>query len=271
MLQISTSTLNKLKKEKQRYTNLKFNKYKIVNFQDIIDEGKINKEQLEKIKITSNLKKITILRQLGITMYKYKKLITNEIKQTNVIDIKIRHIVELVKLDFKYIKKYKIGYYSKEMLEDICKKREITLEQFIKYYNRNPKHYKFNKIVINKSEKGFWIGENMKIPDEFLNKYYDNIMSLLRYNSKIYDKNNEWLIYKEDIIQETIIYIYEKCGEIVKKFYFDNKLILRILVAKGKYIMYGIYRKKYMKNNLYYDGYDSKLLDHMFILSDRRY
>lgn len=269
LLQISTSTLNKLKKEKQKYTNLRFDKYKTLSFQAIIKEGIIYKEQFEEIKNSNNLKKCTLLRLLGISTYRYKKSINSENTKMNVIDIKTRHIVELVKMDFKYIKKYKIGYYSKEILEDICQKRSITLEQFIKYYNRNPKHYKFNKIAISKSEKGLWIGEKIRVPDEFLSKYYDKITKLLKYNSQKYEKNNEWMIYREDIIQETILAIYESCGEIVKKFYFDTELILRILASKGKYIMYGIYKEKYNTNNVYYDGYDSKLLDHMSIMRDK--
>ena len=116
-----------------------------------------------------------------------------------IIDVKTQHIVELIKLDFKYIDKYNKDYYSKEKLKEICKRRHINLDQFLKYYNKNPKHYKFNKIAIAKSKKGLWIGE--------------------------------------DIIEETIIKMYEKCGEIIKKFYFDTKLTMNIIIAKGKYIM----------------------------------
>lgn len=56
---------------------------------------------------------------------------------------------------------------------------------------------------------------------------------MLKYNSQKYERNNEWVIYREDIIQETILAIYESCGEIVKKFYFDTGLnILRMEYIK---------------------------------------
>lgn len=32
--------------------------------------------------------------------------------------------------------------------------------------------------------------------------------------------------------------------------------------------MYGIYKEKYSTNNVYYDGYDSELLDHISIMRD---
>ena len=55
----------------------------------------------------------------------------------------------------------------------------------------------------------------------------------MKYNSQKYERNNEWVIYREDIIQETILAIYESCGEIVKKFYFDTGLnILRMEYIK---------------------------------------
>ena len=65
--------------------------------------------------------------------------------------------------------------------------------------------------------------------------------------------------------------MYEKCGEIIKKFYFDTKLTMNIIIAKGKYIMYNLYRKKYKNNNIYYEQHDGKLLDHTPLLSDNRY
>ena len=271
LLQISSSTINKLKKEKQKYTKLKFNKYQTTNFKDIISEGKISKEKFIMLKTEYKLKNYTLMRLLGISEYGYNKVKNGEKNEMSVTDIKIKHTVESVKLDFKYIKKYHQGYYSKEKLKDICKNRKISLDEFIKYYNKNPKHYKLNKLAITKSKKGLWIGENIRIPDEFLNKYYEKITRLLRKVSKLYDQTNGWQIYKEDIIQETILNIYERCGEIVKKFYFDIELTINILIVKGKYIMYNLYKSKYRNNNIYYDGYDSKLLDHTSFLSDNRY
>lgn len=66
----------------------------------------------------------------------------------------------MIKIDLKYKKQ---DYYSKQELENICKERKILLDEFIKYYNTNPKHYKLNKVIIEKSPKGLWIGKSIKI------------------------------------------------------------------------------------------------------------
>ena len=208
---------------------------------------------------------------LGISIYKYNKIKNNELDEIKVTDVKTKHIVKLIKLDFKYINKYKNDYYSKEKLQKICKERNITLEQFLKYYNKNQSHYKFNKIAMEQSENGLWIGENIRISNEFMNENYEKIVRYLRNAANKYHKTNGWQIYKEDIIEETIVSIYENCGEIVKKFYFNLRLTMNIIISKGRYIMYNLYRKKYKNNNIYYEEYETKLLDHTSFLRDNKY
>jgi len=271
LLEIRYNTAYKLKKEKQKYTKLKFNNYEGIKNKKIIAKGKIHTEEFFKLKSKLQLKSYTLIRMLGISTYEYNKAKKGKLEEIKVTDIKTKHIVKLIKLDFKYINKYTKGYYTKEKLQNICRERDISLEQFLKYYNKNQKHYKFNKLAIEQSKKGLWIGEDIRIPDEFIDKNYEKIAKYLRNITNKYSKINEWQIYKEDIIDETSISMYEKCGEIVKKFYFDTKLTMNIIIAKGKYIMYNLYRKKYKKNNIYYEEYDKKLLDHTSFLRDNRY
>lgn len=198
ILEVKYNTAYKLKNGKQKYTKLKFNNHEGIKNRKIIAQGKINK--------------------LGISIYKYNKIKNNELDEIKVTDVKTKHIVKLIKLDFKYINKYKNDYYSKEKLQKICKERNITLEHFLKYYNKNQSHYKFNKIAMEQSEKGLRIGENIRISNEFMNENYEEIARCLRNAANKYNKTNGWQIYKEDIIEETIISIYENCGEIVKNF-----------------------------------------------------
>lgn len=271
LLEINSNTAYKLKNGIQKYKKLKFNNYQGIKNKKIILQGKISKKEFLELKTNLRIKNYTLIRMLGISAYTYKKLEEGKINEMKIIDVKTQHIVELIKLDFKYIDKYNKDYYSKEKLKEICKRRHINLDQFLKYYNKNPKHYKFNKIAIEKSKKGLWIGEDIKISNEFINENYEKISRKLRNITHKYNNINGWRINKEDIIEETIIKMYEKCGEIIKKFYFDTKLTMNIIIAKGKYIMYNLYRKKYKNNNIYYEQYDGKLLDHTSFLSDNRY
>lgn len=271
LLEINANTIYKLKKETQKYTKLKFNSYNVLSCKKIIIQGKISKEEFIALKTKFKVKSYTLIRMLGISKYKYNKVKNGKLNEMKVIDVRAKHIVELIKLDFKYINKYSKSYYPKEILENICKARKISLDEFLRYYNKNPRHYKFNKMAMEQSEKGLWIGENIRMPDEFMNENYEKMVKYLRNIIKKYDKSDGWQIYKEDIVQDAIINIYEKCGEIVKKFYFDTNLIINIIIAKGKYIMFNLYRNKYMNYNVYYEKYDSKLLDHTLLLSDSRY
>lgn len=133
---------------------------------------------------------------LGISIYKYNKMKNDELDEIKVTDVKTKHIVKLIKLDFKYINKYKNDYYSKEKLQKICKERNITLEQFLKYYNKNQSHYKFNKIAMEQSKKGLWIGENIRISNEFMNENYEKIARYLRNAANKYHKTNGKFIKK---------------------------------------------------------------------------
>lgn len=271
LLEINTNTIYKLKKKQQRYTILKFNKYIGINCDKIILNGVIDKKEFIKLREELNMKNYTLVRLLGISRYKYNKLKNNQINKIRVIDVKIKHTVDLMKLDLKYIKSYKKNeYYSKEELENICQKRRITLEQFIKYYNINPKHYKLNKIVIEKSEKGLWIGENIKIPNDFVNQNFYEIQRKLYGVINKYNNIIKWYKYKEELVQDAIGDIFTKCGEIVKKFYFDINLTINILVAKCKYIMFNNYKKMHMSANIYYEDYAISI-DHLNLLKDNRY
>jgi len=86
--------------------------------------------------------------------------------------------------------------------------------------------------------------------------------------SKIVGNNS----YNDDLVQEALIKLWEKCGHIVKKFYFDIKLVFNILMAKSKYIMFNIYRKEFKEQtNIHYDGFEEGLVDRSDILRDERY
>ena len=57
-------------------------------------------------------------------------------------------------------------------------------------------------------------------------------------------------------------------GLIVKKFYFDLKIIYNILMVKAKYAMLTYYYKNNKNQYVYYDKYEGNYIDHLSILKD---
>lgn len=191
-----------------------------------------------------------------------------ENRTVKVKDIKIKHTVDLIKVDLKYQFK---EYCTPEEIKEICKSRKITIDDFAKYYNRNPKHYKFNLILINNSKKGFWIGSDTKIPSDFTDtnqlKLDSGLKKVANKVSFIVGSQN----FKEDLVNDAYCELVEKCGIIVRNFSFNSKILFNILMSKAKYMMINIYRKKYKQNEISYDNFEDSNIDCLDFLKDERY
>lgn len=272
MLQISYNTMYSLRKEKQRYTKIKFNKYNGLQNKETIENEKIDYENFINLQNENNLKPYTLIRILGISRYKYQKLKQGKITQVKIKDMRIKHIVDLIKIDLEYIEKYEDGYCPISDLKKLCKQRKITLNQFLKYYSNNPKHYKINRIIVKKSAMGFYIGGECKMSKKF---FKDNEEKMMKRLQRVANKVSHIVgnkNYNDDLVQDAVVQLLEKCGNIVKKFYFDVKLLFNILMVKAKYIMLNIYRKEYREQrNVHIDGFEDGLIDHSDILRDDRY
>lgn len=165
---------------------------------------------------------------------------------------KIKRIVDLLKIDLKYLNGGGNRYYTKTELSKYCEEREITLHQFIEYLNSNHKHYQFNLKTLDGIGK-LWIGRKTKISTAFKKKYYNQLLNLcnkLSYKICNAIKQNQYYDEFVDVAMDKIILEY---GIIVKNFYYDSKLLFNILSVKAKYAMKNLYRKmvKNIKNNSY--------------------
>lgn len=272
MLEISDCTMSKLRHGRQISTRLKFNKYNGINNKKLIQQKKLNYEKFNILKNKLNVKTYSLLKMLGITVYRYKKMKNDAKYEVIIKDIYIQHRVNLIKIDLKYQTKNS-QYYSIRRMKNICKKRGINIYQFAEYYNNNPKHYKFNLMIIEKSSKGFWISLDNKIPNEFINKHYNELINRLTKISTNLFSSTEGNIYSEDLVQETINQLYFQCGIIIQNFYFDIKVLFNILMAKAKCYMLNIYRKKYRtKNVISYNSFSEKNnIDYINIFRDDKY
>lgn len=106
MLQINKHTIYKFKKNKQKTTKLKFNKYNNANLEDILKCGKINQESFERTRKNNQVKTYTLMRMLGISRYEYNKMKKEKMEYVKVLDIKKKYIVDMIKIDLKYTKGY---------------------------------------------------------------------------------------------------------------------------------------------------------------------
>lgn len=267
LLQINNTIMKKLKTGKQRYTKLNFNHYKGIKAKKFVNKGNITYEEFVTLKILLDVKDYTLIKMLGISVYSYKKM-KFEGRIVKVKDIRIKHIVDLIKVDLKYQFE---KYCTIEEVKEICQNRKITIDDFAKYYSDNPKHYKFNSILINNSEKGFWIGSDTKIPRDFTDANQLELNSGLK---KVANKVSSMIgsqSFKEDLVNDTYCELVEKCGVIVRNFSFNSKILFNILMAKAKYMMINIYRKKYKQHDISYDSFEDINLDCLDFLKDERY
>lgn len=269
LLQISYNTYYKLRKHSKAYTKIKLNKYEYSIDDKLEKKGEITKYEFYRIQDDWQIKRDTLIRILGASKYQYNKMNKDDTYKMRIINIKIKHIVDLIKLDLKYVDKRDEKYYTKVEIDYYCKQRGVSLEMFLKYYSINIKHYKFNKLAIEKSDKGLWINDvEMMLPTEFAEENYPNLNKRCERLARI--KAKEWNCpnLTDDFFRvgsDKII----MGGLIVKKFYFDLQIIYNILMVKAKYAMLTYY-KKHQNKYIYYDKYEGNYIDHLSILKDSK-
>lgn len=269
LLQINYNTYYKLRKNSKAYTRIKLNKYEYSIDDKLEKKGEITKYEFYRIQDDWQIKRDTLIRILGASKYQYNKMNKDDTYKMRIINIKIKHIVDLIKLDLKYLDKRNEKYYTKVEINYYCKQRGISLEMFLKYYSINLRHYKFNKLAIEKSDKGLWMNDvEMFLPQEFAEVNYLNLNRKCEKLAKI--KAKEWNC--EHLVEDFFRVGSDKIimgGLIVKKFYFDLQIVYNILMVKAKYAMLNYY-KKHQNKYIYFDKYEKKYSDHLNILRDEK-
>lgn len=265
MLQINQMKQWMIIKEKRKWTKLRFNEFNKFEDNTLIAKGKINNKTFEDIRTKMNIKGYTLMRKLGITRYRYHKMQEDHSYETKVIDIEMKHTVDLIIIELKYRRKFKNRYCTKEEIEEICEGKAIQVEKFLEYYSKNERQYALNKIILEKSEKGIWIGESCTINPEFFWKNYDNLQRGLNITANRLSRIYRCREYKEDMVQEAMYKMYQRDGNIVKKFYFDTELLFKVLISKARYVMLNYYRKQCKSKAVSYDQWTT---DRCKILKD---
>lgn len=206
------------------------------------DKDKITSKLFYEIMEGEKIQLHDLILILGISQNNHKKL-KEKIQCKMQINLKpmeiknmedVKHVIKMIKVDLKYLEYYKERYYTKEEIEEICKKYNVKFIWFIKYIYPRKKNYYEHLEILENSEKGLWIGENRNIDSDFLIKKYNYIQKacncVAKNISKIY--NCDWL--KDDMEFEAFISIL-KNGLTQKNFEYDEKYMINKLKYNAKF------------------------------------
>lgn len=171
---------------------------------------------------------------LGISYFKYQNMKFTGSK-TYIHDY---HVLESVNL-IGTIEKPK--FYSKEEIDDICTKYEITVEDFIRYiiYKGNNKIDITEYLNVLDSHNGLYIGKT-KMSNEYFERIYNIFITPISRLIGVMCKKYNVVRNMEDYKSEAILYIMENCGDIEKNF-FDCKnqeIVVNMLVARIRLLLY---------------------------------
>lgn len=209
---------------------------------ELKDKDKITSKKFFEISKKEKIELHDLILILGINKNNEKKLKEKKECKMRVnlkpIEIKtmedVKHAIQMIKIDLKYLKQYKERYYTKKEIEEICAKYNVKFIWFIKYIYPRKKNYYENLEILENSEKGLWIGEKRNIDDKFLIENYHNIQKTCSYVAKDINKiyNCDWL--KEDLEFEAFISIL-KNGITQKNFEYDNKFMFNKLKYDARF------------------------------------
>ncbi len=236
ILEISYSNLKRIIKKGGNVKVLK-SKEKILTENE---KNKIKNEILKKINIGQ-----TINYDEFINLYKKYELIISEeefakilgISVSNLINIRNNKTNAIVKDEYltKKINRIKYvtsnsRYYTKHEIENLANKFQISIKEIIVGIYNLKREEQINAIINLLDTKGkIWIGKE-KCTNFFIEKYAEYIIHLANKICNYYNKVFKFSDIKEDCISDSILFIYEKCGEIEKNFY-DNEALTKKIIS----------------------------------------
>lgn len=224
-------------------------RFKILKKYHLVNGQKITIKQLKEISKNEKIE----LKDLILILNCYKNAKYKNLESWTTIKIKQeytkREIVNLIKIELKYLPQYGSRMYSKKELNNICKKYRINIDDFLTYVYKYKICYYENAYILSMNKNGIWIGENTKLSVEFLN---DNYLKLYKKVEKIANKMSilyNSKITKDEMIDVGINYILDQ-GRIEKNMSFNNERAIGKLVYKAKYKMLEKVIKAFKESNL---------------------
>jgi hypothetical protein len=229
--------------------------YQIVEDNRLIDRMQVSLKLLQTLSKQQRIEIKDLIVILGISkqgFYKLNKRVQNKVFiNLNKELSNAKEIVNMIKLEFKYLLEYGDGFYDKKELKIACKRWDITVQEFLKYLHSNPKHYKFNLQVLKNNKRGFWVGKVTQLSNSFITKNYGGIHKKCKKFAGIICQYYHCYSRHEEFMSVAFEKIIQIGGTVEKNFTFNKELQLNILGVKGKYAIINYYHK-YCKD-LYYE------------------
>jgi len=250
--------------------------YQIIEKNELTNKMRINLNLLELISKQENMIMKDLIFILGISYNSFYKL-KNKVRNAVFLNfnrklLEIKDIVNMIKIELRYLPEYGDRFYVDKELEDICARWNITVNQFLEHIHSNPKHYKFNIQVLDNNKKGFWVGKVTQLSNSFVVRNNEKLNKKCKRIATIMSDHYKCAGYREDFISIAYEKIIEIGGTVEKNFVFDENLQFNILGVKGKYAIINYYHK-YCKD-LYYEQFlidNDTNEDTLNFLADNRY
>lgn len=210
---------------------------KILDKYHITDGQKISKYELENI---ANEEKIE-LKDLVFLLGCYRKIIYKTDEKWTKIKIynrkiSTRDVVNIIKLDLKYINEYGSRFYTKEEIIKICNEYNIDFHVFLTYIYKYKICYYGNIDILENNKQGLWIGERQNLSDKFIKENYTELKNSIEKIAEnlVYKYDCRWL--KEKIVDLAKEYMFN-FGNIEKNYNYDINIVKRKILYKLRYIM----------------------------------
>ena len=148
--------------------------------------------------------------------------------------------------DYKVIESVKLignieknRYFGKEEIEDICKKYEISMEDFITYFVYSG-NFRFNSnrqvyIDLIESHNQIYIGRT-KMSNEYFERVHPILLEPIKRLNGVMCKKYRMLSYMEDFESEAMAYMFQNFGDIEKNFsdFIDNQTLINMVIGRLK-------------------------------------
>lgn len=123
-------------------------------------------------------------------------------------------------------------YYSKDEIQELCKKYKIGIKQFIIYVIQNQKFYNTNKYInVLNTEGRLWL-KHCKMSNDFVEKNYENLKKKMEMLAKKNCLKYEIDYDIEEIVSKAIEYMYTNCGDIEKNFKQDEDMLNKMIYTR---------------------------------------
>lgn len=236
-----------LKNDSLSKTQLQELRIKIFEAEKLYEGYRISYLETKVLLKKYKIKLYDLLYILGITEYSY--YVIKEFQQQKAI---IKDTEKALNLQILNQLLDKNRYYNYEEINHICEYYNISILDFINYVIGNAKYFGYTDYLDLLNKKGIiWIGEKCKLSSEFVKQNINELQKIaLTVSKKAYAHfyNTDSInIDKDDLFQESLIFILTKCGDLEKNF--EGEDLSRMIYLRTKITIFNKMRIHFRNND----------------------